>query len=160
MVFAVCSADMGPASAREHNDMSLPDGDSLFIRTYFADDAAWAQTLDAALQPSDLGDGILAYADITPVDDRRFEGLTVAKLESIVPAPPPYYLFLVDKRTLTDPERPILVVDTSRGYTDFFQTFRVVPSQMSAVENNLSLSNMDFEDFSFNVDADGVFRGF
>ncbi|MGW5374890.1 DUF6924 domain-containing protein [Nocardia sp. NPDC003999] len=162
VVIAACSADRGPISAREENAMLLPDGDSLFIRTYFADDAAWSETLDAALQPWDLGDGILAFADITPVDDRRFEGLTVEKLEEIVPAPPPYYLFLADKRTMTDPERPILVVDTSRGNTDVvgFQTFRVVPTEMPAVENNLSLSNMDFEDFSENVDADGVFRGF
>ncbi|MEV5833271.1 hypothetical protein [Nocardia sp. NPDC052112] len=143
-------------------NLMLPDGESLFIRTDFADDAGWAETLDAALQPWDLGDGILVYAGITPVDDRRFAGLTAAKLESLVPAPPPYYLFLVDKRTITDPEHPILVVDTSRGNADVvgFQTFRVVPSEMPAVENNLSLANMDFEDFSDNVDPDGVFRGF
>jgi len=28
------------------------------------------------------------------------------------------------------------------------------------VENNLSLANMDFEEFADSVDADGVFRGF
>ncbi|MFE7741705.1 DUF6924 domain-containing protein [Nocardia sp. NPDC057455] len=161
IVTAMCSGDTGPTSAREEN-VILPDGESLFIRTYFADDAAWAETVDAALQPWDLGDGILAYAGITPVDDRRFEALTVEKLESMLPAPPPYYLFLVDKRTVTDPEHPILVVDTSRGNTDVvgFPSFRVVPSEMPAVENNLSLSNMDFEDFSTSADADGVFRGF
>lgn len=162
LVLAMCAGDVRPTSAREENLLLLPDDESLFIRTDFADDAGWAETLDAALQPWDLGDGILAYAGITPVDDRRFEGLTVEKLESLLPAPPPYYLFLVDKRTITDPEHPILVVDTSRGNEDVvgFHTFRVVPSEMPAVENNLSLSNMDFEDFSDNVDADGVFRGF
>ncbi|ONM48537.1 hypothetical protein B0T44_18590 [Nocardia donostiensis] len=140
----------------------LPDGDSLFIRTYFADDAAWAETVDAALRPWDLGGGTLAYAGITPIDDPCFEALTVEKLESLLPAPPPYYLFLVDKQTIIDPEHPILVVDTSRGNADVmgFQTFRVVPSEMPAVENNLSLANLDFEDFSTSVDADGVFRGF
>lgn len=162
IVLAMCVGDTRPISAGEDDVMRLPDGESLFIRTDFADDAAWAETVNAALQPWDLGGGILAYAGITPVDDRRFEALTVEKLESLLPAPPPYYLFLVDKRTVTDPEHPILVVDTSRGNTDVvgFQTFRVVPSEMAAVENNLSLANMDFEDFSTNVDADGVFRGF
>ncbi|WP_280352651.1 DUF6924 domain-containing protein [Nocardia abscessus] len=162
IVMTVCSGDTRPAAAREENVMLLPDDESLFIRTYFADDAAWAETLEAVLQPWDLGGGILAYAGITPVDDRRFEALTVEQLESLLPAPPPYYLFLVDKRTVTDPEHPILVVDTSRGNADVvgFHTFRVVPSEMPAVENNLSLSNMDFEDFSDSVDADGVFRGF
>jgi uncharacterized protein DUF6924 len=31
---------------------------------------------------------------------------------------------------------------------------------MWGVENNLSLANMDFEEFADSVDADGVFRGF
>jgi hypothetical protein len=33
-------------------------------------------------------------------------------------------------------------------------------SEIWAVENNLSLGNMDFEDFAGAVDANGVFRGF
>ena len=152
---------MRPTSARVENVLLLPDDESFFIRTDFADDAAWAETLDAALRPRDLDDVTLAYAGITTVDDRRFEGLTVEKLESLLPAPPPYYLFLVDKRTIADSEHPILVVDTSRANEDVagFQTFRVVPSEMPTVENNLSLANMDFEDFDDSVDADGVFRG-
>jgi hypothetical protein len=40
------------------------------------------------------------------------------------------------------------------------RTFRVVPSELWAVENNLSLSNMDFEEFAEAVDGDGVFRAF
>jgi hypothetical protein len=31
---------------------------------------------------------------------------------------------------------------------------------MWGVENNLSLANMDWEDFAATVDEDGVFRGF
>jgi len=31
---------------------------------------------------------------------------------------------------------------------------------MWSVENNLSISNMDFSDFADSADADGVFRGF
>jgi hypothetical protein len=31
---------------------------------------------------------------------------------------------------------------------------------MWSVENNLSLSNMGFEEFAESVDEDGVFRGF
>ncbi|MFI9507795.1 DUF6924 domain-containing protein [Nocardia sp. NPDC052566] len=162
IVMAVCSGDTDPGAAKRENVMVLPEGESLFIRTDFTDNAAWAAVLDAALQPWDLGDGILAYANLTPVDDRRFDALTVEKLESLVPAPPPYYLFLVDKRTITDPEHPILVVDTSRENPDAvgLPAFRTLPSEMASIENNLSLSNMDFEDFSENVDAQGVFRGF
>jgi hypothetical protein len=31
---------------------------------------------------------------------------------------------------------------------------------MWGIENNLSIANMDFEEFAENVDDDGIFRGF
>jgi hypothetical protein len=40
------------------------------------------------------------------------------------------------------------------------RTFRAIPSQIRAIENNLSLANMDFAEFADNAGADGVFRGF
>ena len=40
------------------------------------------------------------------------------------------------------------------------RTFRVIPSEMWSVENNLSLANMDFDEFADAVDAAGIFRGF
>ena len=63
----------------------------------------------------------------------------------------------MDHSTFADPEHPVLVVDL---YSDPGRTFRVIPSQMWGVENNLSLANMDFEEFADAVDKDGVFRGF
>jgi len=38
--------------------------------------------------------------------------------------------------------------------------FRAVPSQIQAIENNLSIANMDFEEFAESADESGVFRGF
>ncbi len=38
--------------------------------------------------------------------------------------------------------------------------FRAIPSQIQGIENNLSIANMDFEEFAEAVDEDGVFRGF
>ncbi len=161
ILIAACSTDAA-IPPKEQKAFHLPDGESLFIRTDFSSDAAWLETLNAAQQPWDLGGGAVSYANITPVDERRFEGMTVDTFEKQLPAPPPYYLFIADTRTLTDPEHPILVVDTSRMNESVvgFQTFRVAPSELASVENNLSLANMDFEDFSTNVDPDGVFRGF
>jgi hypothetical protein len=40
------------------------------------------------------------------------------------------------------------------------RSFRAIPSAIQAVENNLSIWNMDFEDFTNAVDADGIFRRF
>jgi hypothetical protein len=56
-----------------------------------------------------------------------------------------------------DPEHPVLALDL---YSDPGRTLRVIPSEMWGVENNLSLANMDFEEFADAVDKDGVFRGF
>jgi hypothetical protein len=38
--------------------------------------------------------------------------------------------------------------------------FRCIPSELWAVENNLNISNMDWEDFSGAAGDDGAFRGF
>lgn len=38
--------------------------------------------------------------------------------------------------------------------------FRVIPSQLWSVENNLNISNMDWRDFFQATGAGGVFRGF
>lgn len=97
-------------------------------------------------------------ADILPVDDRRFDGLTVERLLEVVPNDQePFYVFLVDGETLTHPDHPVLVVNLfePRG-----RSFRVVPSELWSVQANLALANMDWEDFTVALDTDGVFRGF
>lgn len=133
----------------------LPDGESLLIRTDFSDDARWSDTVEAATQPTDEG----FVAGLTVVDDAEFDRLTLGELAVIIGSPPPYYVFLADAATITDPEHAILAVDTADGSSGY-PSFRVHPSQMASVENNLSLANMDFEDFSSAAGADGVFRGF
>jgi hypothetical protein len=50
-----------------------------------------------------------------------------------------------------------LVVDL---YSDRGRKFRAVPSQVNGIQSNLSIANMDWEEFADNVDEDGIFRGF
>jgi hypothetical protein len=59
--------------------------------------------------------------------------------------------------TMTHPEHPVLVLDL---FDLSSQAFRALPSAVQSIENNLSISNMDFEEFAGAVDEDGVFRGF
>jgi hypothetical protein len=69
-------------------------------------------------------------------------------------------MFIVDRIAITHPEHPllglfslvILVVDFN---VEPGRTFRVLPSDMWGVENNLSLSNMDFAEFADCVDQNG-----
>ena len=132
-----------------------PTGDLqvLLVRTDFGDDHAWEEIRAAAV--SFHGP---FQADVLPVDDRRFDGLTVERLAALVPeGQAPFYVFLVDREALGLPDRPVLVVNLfePRG-----RSFRVVPAQLWSVQANLSLANMDWEEFADAVDDDGVFRGF
>jgi len=67
------------------------------------------------------------------------------------------YLFVADRTAMTHPEKPVLVMDF---FEEPGRTFRVIPTEMWGVENNLTLANMGFEEFADNVDSDGIFRGF
>jgi hypothetical protein len=88
----------------------------------------------------------------------EYNNLSVEQLTSLVPQDSDHsFVFIVDRISLSHLERPILVVDL---YDEPIRTFRVIPSQMWAVENNLSIANMDFSDFADAVDQDGIFRGF
>jgi hypothetical protein len=43
---------------------------------------------------------------------------------------------------------------------DGFMAYVEFVEELSSVENNLSISNMDFDDFAAAADEHGVFRGF
>jgi hypothetical protein len=123
------------------------------LRTDFSDDDAWDEVCEEIRAPS----GEFA-ASVDCVSDRAFEGVTASEVAELVrPDSRHTFLFLVDHDTLADPEHPVLVVDL---YSDPGRSFRVIPSELWGVENNLSLANMDFEEFADAVDRDGVFRGF
>ena len=66
-------------------------------------------------------------------------------------------MFVGDARTFRDPDHPILVLDAGAAPVP---SFRTVPGELWSVENNLSLANMDIEEFADATDADGVYRGF
>jgi Domain of unknown function (DUF6924) len=128
---------------------------ALVLRTDFSDPAAW-ESLRKAVQEPEKEFGFLANLDL--VSDPEYRDLTTEQVLALIPeASNRSFLFIVDRTTLSRPDQPILVVDLfeQRG-----RSFRVVPSEMWSVENNLSIANMDFEEFADSVDADGVFRGF
>jgi hypothetical protein len=126
---------------------------SLVLRTGFSDKAAW-DSLSAAIR-TPVGE---FRADVECVSDPEHDGLTAEQLVGLNPQGTGHtYAFLVDRTALEHPEHPILVVDLS---DEPGRTFRVIPSEMWGVENNLLLASMDFAEFADAVDQDGVFRGF
>jgi hypothetical protein len=127
--------------------------DLLVLRTDFSDDSAWRQVCEEIKQR--VGD----FQDyVECISDPAFDGLTseqlVAALGSSLDRS---FAFLVDQTTFAHPEQPILVVDL---HGELGRTLRVIPSEAGAIENNLSIGNMDFEELADSVDDDGVFRGF
>ncbi len=91
------------------------------------------------------------------MSDLSYDGLTVERLTNIVDNEEHSFICEARRITLTDLEQPILVIDC---YDRPGRTFRVIPSEVWGVENNLSIANMDFEEFADNCDRDDVFRGF
>jgi hypothetical protein len=135
----------------------LPDtSDAIVVRTDFSDDAIWRAVCDASSAPSP-GDGFLA--NLTCVEDPAFEAAAVADLVVAAAASAQFrtFMFVVDKVTIGSTEHPVLVIDLADQPG---RTFRVIPSEMWSVENNLSLANMDFDEFADAVDAAGIYRGF
>ncbi len=133
-----------------------PTQDALVLRTDFSDDTAWQEVCAAITAPSP-GDGFLA--NVSFVEDRAFERGTVNELVPAAAAGGQYrsFMFVVDDTTIREADHPVLVIDLADQPG---RSFRVVPSEMWSVENNLSLANMDFVEFFEAVDQRGIYKGF
>jgi hypothetical protein len=125
------------------------------VRTDFSDQAAWDAICAAIRRPVGL---FRFQANVSCVDDPAFAGLEPAGLAGRVPPDYPHgIVFLVDSIAIAQPDHPVLVVDVLETPA---RVFRAIPRAVQSIENNLSIANMDFEEFAAAVDADGVFRGF
>ena len=137
---------------------ALPSA-SVLVRTWFGDDSAWESLVSDAETPSDEG----FLANVVPVNDPAFEGLSAQALKVKQPGGA-IVSFIADQMTLTNAECPILAVwvlasHAGDGRPDQLP-FRVVAAELSSVENNINLGNMDWEDFTQAAGEDGIFRGF
>jgi len=123
------------------------------IRTDFSSDEAWRRVVEAALATSPEG----FFANLHIVNDRRFEGKNPSVLAQAANSSSDHVLLIIaDDRTMNEPDAPLLCVDPIPPGGQF----RAIPQQIWGVENNVSIANMDFEEFASAVDTDGVFRGF
>jgi uncharacterized protein YbcV (DUF1398 family) len=65
-------------------------------------------------------------------------------------------MFVVDAATVTTQDHPVLVVDLRAPSG---ARFRAVTSEVYAIECNLSLGNLGFDDFARAAAETGVYRG-
>jgi hypothetical protein len=123
------------------------------IRTDFSDPGAWQSTLQAVRARYDIFEGSFRV-----IDDPSYAGATPqAIVARLGPRFDQTYIMVVDRTTLSHPERPVLFVNLWERAMD---EFRAVPAQVGGIQINLSLANMDFEDYAGAADPDGIFRGF
>jgi Domain of unknown function (DUF6924) len=128
---------------------------ALVLRTDFSDQAAWEKICAIIREPvSDLQ----FLANVEFVNDMEYAGITKNQLLELISNNYNHtFIIVVDQTTISLPEHPLLIVDL---YERSGRAFRALPSQIQGIENNLSIANMDFEEFAESVDEDGIFRGF
>ncbi|PQO27016.1 DUF6924 domain-containing protein [Blastopirellula marina] len=128
--------------------------DAIIYRTDFTDATpGWDEVVKLINTPTP--DGFRAYVQY--VEDKANQEATVDQLLAKAKKDNLPFFFVIDAETIDKEEHPVLVVDASE---EPGRTFRVIPSEMWGVENNLSVANMDWEDFADHLDDDGVYRGF
>ncbi|WP_210490179.1 DUF6924 domain-containing protein [Rufibacter aurantiacus] len=138
------------------SERMLPDTkDVLVLRTDFSDDGKWEKICNWIAEPTPK-DGFKAAVYF--LSEKKFGGLESEELlTGIAKNYKHFFIFIVDSTTIAHMEHPVLCIDLKDNPGD---TLRVIPSEMYSIENNLSISNMNFEEFKSSVDSDGVFRGF
>jgi hypothetical protein len=162
-----CVRAQGPMSNQHQQDPWV-------IRTDFSDDEEWTLVRDLIAAPQ-TAVGQKFYAYVRYISDEKYAGMACLELVHSLPDDyPGFFCFVVDSKTLTDEGHPVLVVGFSPKSGEMedyqrspketpstdIQTFRAIPSEIQSIQNNLSIANMDFEEFANSVDDDGVFRGF
>jgi hypothetical protein len=134
----------------------IPDTENaLVLRIDFSNEVAWKAICAAIRKPV----GILRFrANVDFLNDVEFADITKAQMLKLIPKDYSHsFIVLVDRTATLLLDHPLLIVDLSERSG---REFRALPSQVQAIENNLSISNMDFEEFAEAIDESGVFRGF
>ena len=126
---------------------------TLALRTDFSNETAWKSLCADILSPDRE-----FTANVDFVSDPNYDGLGADQLPSRLSKDSTLtFAFIIDRLTLSHSDHPIVVVDLHHNPG---RTFRVIPSELWSVENNLSIANMDFDEFAGAVDQEGIFRGF
>jgi hypothetical protein len=127
-------------------------GNPLVLRVDFSEGAKWKSLYKTLQGAQDEFNSSLSF-----VNDPEFDGFEAGDLASLVSeSSSQAFAFIVDRTALTKSGNPVLVIDLHHKPG---RTFRVIASEFGSVANNLSIANMDFDDFVKAVDKDGIYRG-
>lgn len=133
-------------------DVTLPEADEpVLLRIGFTDDQGWAALRDEV--EAGAAEYGVDFEFVTYVDDPAFRDLPVERV-ALAGHPHPV-LVLADDVTFASAEHPLLVVDVDEEPST---AFRATPDAIYSIVINLGLGNMDFTDFSEDVDSSGIYR--
>ena len=135
----------------------IPNTETRFVlRIDFSNQATWDSICATIRKAVDI---FRFRANVDFMDDEEYSGISKEQLLALVPRDYKHtFIIVVDQTAISHPEHPLLIVDLYDNGTG--NEFRAIPSQVQGIENNLSIANMDFEEFAESVDESGVFRGF
>src|SRR4051794_38237125 len=131
---------------------------TLLVRTGFQDEQAWREVVAAATVSTEY----TLPAVLLPVDDPQFVGCTDEQLLAAAAENDlagSAVLFVADTETMASPDNAVLVLimDSPPGVRE---SFRCVPGELSAVENDLNIGNLDWDDFAESaVEQGGIYHG-
>lgn len=124
------------------------------IRTYFDGGTDWSDLTEKLTAEYEMG----YSANLNLINDQQNESRSTEEVVKNLPEDYPFsILFVADSATFIQDENTVLCVDLLE---EPGRSFRVIPSELWSVENNLSITNMDYVEFYENCDEKGIFRGF
>lgn len=129
----------------------VPGEESILVRTCFSEPEAWRDLQRALVTPSE--EGFLPY--FAELDDMAWKDAAPGEILAL--AGELRVVAVADDRALSEPGFPVLVLRREDATT---HRVRAIATQLWSIENNLSLFNMDFEEFMEAAGEGGVFRGF
>ena len=149
------------------------DWHALFVRTDYSDDAAWAEVLAASAEPWMDDDDVDTPSVVHVVEGPAWDGVDAAYVLSQIADDTLSAVFIADKAAMVADHHAVLAVSTAtradfetdeeyRYEVENERPFRITPSQAMNLHTQLTLANMDFEEFCSAAaqDPEGVFRGF
>lgn len=126
------------------------------VRTDFSDDQVWETAWRDITLPRIYWEEECVL-DATLVAVPEFAGWTSDELAALLSHSGHGRVLIADTVTLASAEHPVLVVELDPE-EDPLRSFRATPHALVDVEIQLSLANMDWEEFSESADPDGVLR--
>lgn len=129
---------------------SAENDDTLFIRTCFTDLDRWESLWTAVVTPN--ADGFRAYVKL--IDDTANGNLAISRIGTLMSED--QLVLVADEVTLTTADRQVLALYRDE---DGVQQLRVAVEALWDIQNNLSISNADWQDYADDANEDGVYRG-